>query len=45
MNGLHMPLFCLEVFCLFSGSEGVSEGVFEAAFRVGEVTGGTFWGY
>lgn len=37
-----MPFFCPEVFCLFSGSEGVSGGVLEVVFGFGEVTGGAF---
>lgn len=39
-----MSLFCPEVFRLFPGSEGVSGGVLEAVFGVGEVAGGAFVG-
>lgn len=39
-----MPFFCPKVFCLYPGSEGVSRGVLEAVFGIGEVAGGTFVG-
>ena len=37
-----MSLFFPEVFRLFPGSEGVSGGVLEDVFGIGEVTGGAF---
>lgn len=44
MNGhSHVSLFP-EVFHLFPGSEGVSGGVLEDVFGIGEVTGGAFAG-
>lgn len=39
-----MSFLCPEVFRLFPGSEGVSGGVLEAVFGVGEVAGGAFAG-
>ena len=39
-----MSLFFPEVFRLFPGSEGVSGGVLEDVFGIGEVTGGAFAG-
>ena len=43
-TAIHVPLFCPEVFRLFPGSEGVSGGVLEDVFGIGEVTGGAFAG-
>ena len=44
MNGHSCAFLLLEVFRLFPGSEGVSGGVLEDVFGVGEVTGGAFAG-
>ncbi len=38
---VYQPFFYPEVFCLFSGLEGISGGILETVFRVYEITENT----